>query len=398
MDEPEESPFGGFPFGGMPLFGDLAKMFAAQGPLHWDAARQFAALTATGGEGEANVDPALRFQLADLARIAELHVQQVSGLTTAVRSRPVEVAPVTPGVWAQRTLEDYRPLFTELASSLSGATGDDADADTGDPAAAMLAGLSKMMAPAMLGMAVGAMVGQLARRAFGQYDLPIPRSSTASELLIVPQAIDGFADDWSIPVDEMRLWVLTQELAGHAVLGVTHVRERLSSLVRRHVGAFRPDASAIFDRLGELDPTDPTSMESLQRTLSDPTVLIGAVRTPEQDLLRPQLDTVLAVVIGFVDHVVDQVSTRVLGDASRIAEAARRRRIEILTRGRVRRTASRSPPRPAARRTGPAFVDGVRERAGADGLAPLFTRADGLPTVPELEAPGLWLARLELES
>jgi hypothetical protein len=39
----------GGPFGGMPLFGELARMFSAQGPIHWDAARLFAALTATGG-------------------------------------------------------------------------------------------------------------------------------------------------------------------------------------------------------------------------------------------------------------------------------------------------------------------------------------------------------------
>jgi putative hydrolase len=393
MDEPDRRDD---PFGGLPLFGDLAKMFAAQGPLHWDAARQFAALTATGGESEANVDPAVRFDLAALARIADLHVQQVSGLSTSVGGAPTEITPVTPGQWAQRTLEAYRPLFTELATSL--ATPPNPDEPGDEPAAALLLGLSRMMAPALLGMAVGAMVGHLARRAFGQYDLPVPRGGATSELLVVPSAIDGFAAEWSIPVDEMRLWVLTQELAGHAVLAVPSVRSRLESLVRHHVASFRPDASAVFDSLGELDPSDPAALEALQRRLTDPTVLLGAVSTPEQDRVRPQLDAVLATVVGFVDHVVDQVSVRVLGGGSRIAEAVRRRRIESSSEDvYVERLLGLHLDRDTVER-GRAFVLGVLERAGQDGLAPLFTREDGLPTVAEVEAPGLWLARLEFDA
>src|SRR4051794_23005911 len=109
------NPFGGDnPFGGIPLFGDLAKALAGQGPLNWDAAQQFAQLAASGGSNEGNVDPAVRLALADLGRIAEMHVRDVTGLD---RSYP-EITPVTPSGWAQRTLEAYRPLFTELATSL----------------------------------------------------------------------------------------------------------------------------------------------------------------------------------------------------------------------------------------------------------------------------------------
>ena len=43
------------PFENLPMFGDLARALAGQGPLNWDAARQFAALAATGGAGEAIV-------------------------------------------------------------------------------------------------------------------------------------------------------------------------------------------------------------------------------------------------------------------------------------------------------------------------------------------------------
>src|SRR5580765_5716447 len=183
------------PFANLPMFGDLAKALAGQGPLNWEAARQFAALASTGGDAEANVEPAVRIALGELARIAELHVRDVTGTEAPFP----EVTTVTRGQWAQQALDAYRPLFTEMASSLGQRpTGE--QSEQSDPLMVMMAGLSSMMAPSMMGMAVGSMVGRMATRAFGHYDLPIPRSDNT--LLIVPANLDRFADEWSVPVDQ----------------------------------------------------------------------------------------------------------------------------------------------------------------------------------------------------
>ncbi|MCY3968193.1 MAG: zinc-dependent metalloprotease, partial [bacterium] len=45
---------------------------------------------------------------------------------------------------------------------------------------------------------------------------------------------------------------------------------------------------------------------------------------------------------------------------------------------------------------GTAFVTGVLDRADKDGLARLWNSARELPTPAEVEAPGLWLARIDL--
>jgi uncharacterized protein (DUF2342 family) len=45
---------------------------------------------------------------------------------------------------------------------------------------------------------------------------------------------------------------------------------------------------------------------------------------------------------------------------------------------------------------GTAFVRGVLERAGEDGLVRLWRSERELPTPAEIDAPGLWLARIEL--
>ena len=86
--------------------------------------------------------------------------------------------------------------------------------------------LMQMIGPTMLGMTAGSMVGHLARRSFGQYDLPIPRVPD-DELTIVPANLDEFGGEWSLPPDDLRLWVCLQTIATHAVLGVPHVRARL---------------------------------------------------------------------------------------------------------------------------------------------------------------------------
>ena len=386
-------PFGGGGlgdlFGNMPMFGDLAKALSGQGPLNWEAARQFATLSSTGGTAEANVDPRVRIAFDNLAPIAEMHVRDVTGFDTP----PAQLELTTPGVWAQRTLDAYRPLFTELAVSLGRQQGTDPDT-ANDPMMAMMAGLSQMMAPSMMGMAIGSMVGRLAARAFGQYDLPIPRDTRT--LLILPASIDAFAADWSLPVDEMRLWVLAQEFIGHAVYSHASVRETISGLVRQHVGAFRPDPSSVAEKLSTLDVYDGDPMQAMQRALSDPEVLLGAVRSPEQIALAPVLDAATAAVVGYVDYMVDGVAARLIGgDALRIAEAVRRRRVEAGAEDVFIERLLGMHITPAQVQRGRTFVGGVVDRAGDSALASLFTRADGLPTPAELEAPGLWLARLE---
>jgi putative hydrolase len=388
-DHPAES--GDNPFANLPMFGEFAKMLANQGPLNWDAARQFAALAAANGASEPNVDPAVRIQLADLARILEMHVRDLTGLDTMFP----EVTPVARGVWAQRTLEAYRPLFTELAVSLGQRPAPDESADA-DPMAAMMSGLTQMMAPSLMGMAVGSMVGRMAARTFGQYDLPIPRNDTT--LLVVPANIDQFANDWSLPVDEMRLWVLAQELTGHTLFSIGSLRDQLAGMVRQYVGAFRPDPSAVAERLSSLELSstgDPT--QAMQQLFSDPAVLLGAVQSAEQIAQQPRLDAAIAAVVGYVDYLVDSVAVRVIGgDALRIAEAVRRRRVEVSPDDMfVERLLGLQLTNEQVQR-GKQFAGGVVDRIGEAGLTSLFGKPDALPTPAEIDAPGLWIARLEL--
>jgi putative hydrolase len=388
---PDDSPFNGLPF-----FGDLAKAMANQGPLQWDVARQVAMMTATNGtNSEPNVDPAARVAIERLAPIAEMHVRAHSAFSASESApgAPPSVVVVNRSQWAHHALEAYKPLFTNLASSLS-ATAVDTHDDGEDQMMAMLAALNKMMAPAMMGMSIGTMVGQLALRAFGQYDLPVPRPEVRQILCVAPN-IDDFARDWSIETDDMRMWVLIHELTTHAIFEIDHVRTTISDALSSYVAGFRPNPSALMERLTNVDMSGADPMAMMQRFLTDPAILLGAVRSPQQETQAPVLDALVAAIIGTVDHVVDSVSANLLG-GSRIAEAVRRRRVEAAPQDTFVEQLLGLKLSSNQVQRGHDFVSGVVERAGDDGLARLFSRPGNLPTPNELDAPGLWLARIEL--
>jgi putative hydrolase len=401
------------PFEGFPLFGDLAKLFGQGGRgVPWDAARSLALAVATDNQSEPNVDPLERMKLEQLARVAELHVAKLTGLSTTVTGRGLTVLPVNRGHWAQRTLEDYRPLLEKLAGSLGspdvslgGGAGeldltDDAGlglgADPDDQFAAMLGPMIQAMQPMMVAMTAGSMVGHLARRSFGQYDLPIPRTPSDELLILVPN-LDAFGSEWSLPADDLRLWICLHEIAHHTVLAVPHVRERLDLLLTRYTTSFRTDPRALEEHLGDVDLSGgPESLARIQQVLGEPGALLGAIQSDEQRALLPQLEALVAVVVGVVDHVMDEVGTKLISSYGMLTEALRRRRVETAEADRFVERLLGLELTQATYDRGARFVEGVVQRAGAEGLGRLWEGDRMLPSPPEVDAPGLWLARIEL--
>lgn len=392
----------------MPFLGDLARLIQQQGPISWDAARQLAHSIATSGSSEPNVDPLERIRFEQLARVADLQVANATGLVPSATGRGVNVVPVTRTQWVAATLDAYRPLFERLAGSLGGpgaataaATGhpsaevDPFEDPMGDPTAAWLGNVMSFLSPMMMGMAAGSMVGHLGTRSFGQYDLPIPRPP-GDDLLVVVPTVESFGREWSLDADDLRLWVCLHEVTHHAVLGVPHVRARLESLISTYVAGFRTDPRGLEDRLGDIDPTTMSDLQGMQQLFSDPELLLGAMRSPEQEAVQPRLDALVGVIVGYVDHTMDRIGATLVPTYRMVTEAVRRRRVEAgeadrfveqlfglqLTQDRYDR--------------GTAFVDGVVERAGEDALERLWRTEAELPTPAELDAPGLWLARIDL--
>jgi putative hydrolase len=236
------------------------------------------------------------------------------------------------------------------------------------------------------------MVGHLAERAMGQYDLPIPRAES-DELMMVPASIASFAEDWSLPLDDVRLWVCVSEVTHHAILSRPEVRARLQELLQGYAAGFQQDLGALEARLSEIDPSNPNA---LQEALGDPAALLGELQTPEQRSLLSQLQALTAALEGYVDHVMDTVGHRLISSYGSLTEALRRRRVE---RGEADRFVERLfglELGQAQFDRGAAFVKGVLDRGGEQALARLWTSARLLPTPAEVDAPGLWLERISI--
>ena len=382
------------PFGGLPFFGDLGKLFNHGGPIAWDVARQFAYQIATEGEAEPNVDPLDRIKLNELARVAELRVADITSLGAGFSDQAVSITATTRSEWASKTLDAYQPLLERLAGRLAKGT---ESTDVTEPEMQMLDGLMRAMNPMMMAMSAGSIAGHLATKAFGNYELPIPRPN--AQLLVVIANVDLFASEWSLPRDDVWLWVCINELATQSVMNVTHVRNEFDRLLNGYVDGFETSPQGLENRFMDLDigSGDPAELQAkLQNALSDPENLLGAVRSDAQSALIPDLNALLCVVVGYVDYVVEKVSRQLLESYESLSEVAKRRRFSASPGDRFVEKLLGVEVTPELLTRGTEFISCVIDRAGDSALSRLWTESDALPTPNELDAPGLWLARIDL--
>jgi putative hydrolase len=386
------------------MLGDMLRLLRTDAPLQWELALQLAHSIASEDGGDANPDPMQRISVEELARIAELQVVDVSGLMLTSDGRPLEILVTGRTEWARRTLEAWRPLLEELAGALSPPAtppatvtqfDPDPDAEEDVQFANLLGQWATVLAPAMTAMQIGSIVGHLAQRSLGSYDLPIPRRNE-HELVVVAQNVTAFAEAWSLPEADVRLWCLVHDLAVHAVLARPHVRERLQILLVERARGLTIDPSRLEDRIGELGPAALGDMGELSRLFGDPSALSELQETPETRRTQDELDCLTSVIVGFAAYVTATVAGRVIGTGVPIGEAMRRATVERGDEARGGETMLGLHLDADSVDKGERFVRGVLDRGGEVELARLFTVAEHLPTPAELEAPGLWIERTHL--
>jgi putative hydrolase len=120
------------------------------------------------------------------------------------------------------------------------------------------------------------------------------------------------------------------------------------------------------------------------------------MRSPRQLEVLERVQAFTAVLEGYAEVVVERVGARLVGSYAQVHEALQRHRVERGEAGRFIEGLLGLQLDRADYEQGQAFCRGVIDRAGLDGLNRLWEREAMLPTPPELEAPGLWLARIDL--
>jgi len=357
-------------------------------------ARQFAHQIATEGKSEPNVDPVQRAEVAELARVAELHVANITSLQASASGRPLSVEAVTRAEWASTTLDAYRPLLGRLAERLSKGS---LPSDVVDADAQILDGLLKALNPMMMAMSAGSIAGHLATKAFGSYALPIPRPE--DRILILVDNVKLFAEEWSLPSNDVQLWVCISEIATHSVLSVPHVKTAFEQVLQRYIDGFQTDPRGFEDRFMNLDigSGDPAELQKqLQSALGDPENLLGALRSDAQLAVIPDLEALLAVVVGYVDYIVEKASQDLLSSYHSLSEIVRRRRFTSSAGDQFVEKLFGVEITAELVQRGSTFISGVLDRADEATLTRLWNDPTALPTPNEVDAPGLWLARIDL--
>jgi len=400
---PPEPGDAGNPF--QSLLGDLMNMLGSNGPDSWEMTRAFAVNVATGGTPESNVEPLQRIQVEQLSRVAELNVVEATGMPITPDGRRLTCVPVGRGDWTARALESWRPVLTELATPPPAPAAPDTQGSDLDPAldptggmAAMLGQWATAIGPMFVGLQVGSVVGHLSQRTLGQYPLALPWAPS-DELLLVTSNIAEFARDWSLPEEEALLWVCARELATNSVLTRPAVRARVEELLHAYATSQAAAQQDLAGKLGGLaggDEAGGMDLESLQGMFGDPEALLGDLLTPDTRRTSDQLTALAVVVDAYADHIATLVGAKLVGAHVQLAEAWYRRRTE---RGKGEEAAGAlfglDLDQTQVDR-GRAFVAGVVERAGEEGLSRLWNPARNLPTPAEVDAPGLWLERIDL--
>ncbi|MGQ0824613.1 MAG: zinc-dependent metalloprotease [Actinomycetota bacterium] len=393
-DVPQMGP--GFP---NPFGFDLSQLMRwlqSPGPVNLDVAREVAKAIATADATtgaraeEAPIDDTVARAFDNVVRAAQTAVANTTGISGALR---VPTHCVNRREWSDATLEGLAPVLTALATALATTPAAD-DTDQSAGADAMLAMVMQSILPLLLGVFAGAMVGQLSHRALGQYDLPLPLDSEPT-LRFVAHNVEAFADEWSLPLDELQYALALRETVHGAQRSIPWIRARLVTFASDFVGAYEAQSSAIEEQLAGLDFTNPEAMQNLDG-MPDAGALLGAMRSDRQVPLLAELQRFVSVLEGYADVVVEQLGTEMIPAHARIDEAIRRHRVERGDAGAFVDALLGLELEREHYERGVAFCRGVIERAGMDGLNRLWEGAHLLPTQPELEAPGLWLARIEL--
>ncbi len=395
-DDPTEPGGGDDPLGGWPLIGDLTRLLRSPA-VSRQAAEQLAVAVAADGGDEPNTAPADRIAFGELAGVAQLAAEAATGLPITSDRRAIEVSVVNRSGWAHHTLRDWRPLFAQLTEGLTAGRDEMDPASPGGSPEALLRHLMEPLAPLLADMTAGSLTGRLARVALGSHDVALPRVRSDRLLLVEPN-ITSFARAWSLPRDDTCLWICVHSLICNAVLSVPSVHQRMTDLLRRFSSGFEIDpekiAESLQEKLGDLDPSE--AMGEMPALLASPEILLGATRSERQEALADDLADFIAVLMGYVEGTTERACAQMLGSGSPVGEAFRRRRLSPPGEARHLARFLGVDVGPEASARGARFVQGVAERAGTDGLGRLWRAAENWPTPSEVDAPGLWLARLEV--
>jgi putative hydrolase len=384
---------------GLPNDPELVKQLIAQlqsalqsssDGINWDLAIEQASKLAASSTVVSL--PSERSQLEQAFHVASLWLAEatdISELTVAPKlmSRTEWVTATMP-IWTQLA----EPVATSIADSLTEVLTEQAPEEMSH----MIEGASQLMrnvGGTLFAMQLGHVVGQLASEVVSGGDIGIPLLGSLGEkdtqAAMLPQNVAAFAAGLDVPIDQVQLYLAVRELA-HARLfrHAKWLRLQLMTSITEFAHGIRIDTGPLEQLAADFDPSNP---EELRAAMTS-----GALIPPKSDdqlAALARLETMLALIEGWVDVVTAQATTRLPSTAA-IAETVRRRRASGGPAESAFATLVGLELRPRRLREAAAMWQQVTDAVGADVRDDLWSHPDLVPTAKDITDPTALVARL----
>ncbi len=344
--------------------------------IDWILAERIAGYVAGSGNGKLPTA-----NLAALAAESESRVSAYTGLAPARRlPEPEGIGRrewVASNIGAMRALLD--PVLKRASQNLGPL----------QPAIELAMGLT-------LTTEVGVVLGYLAQRVLGQYELVLLDEAVEDRpprlLFVLPnlgEAVEAFGAD----EQEFMTWVALHEVT-HAVqfAGVPWLHGHLAALVQELLRS----AEVRIEAPRRLRVPTREELRRIGNALRHGD-LISVVTNEGERATLDRVQAVMAVIEGHAEHVMDAVAPDLLPSLPRLRAALDRRRRSQSGLSRLLARLLGLDLKLRQYERGKYFCDAIVEARGVDALHHLFSSPDALPTLVELEAPAAWLRRTGLD-
>ncbi|NLA66044.1 MAG: zinc-dependent metalloprotease [Leucobacter sp.] len=370
------------------LFATLQQAFTnPSAEIDWSIARRAALEAATSDGSHAGPEPSLRaFSVATLWLDESTEIGATSDAPRAI-SR-VE--------WVQQTIDTWISLAEPVAESIANALTDALENQLPEEMKGALGGIGPVLRSvggALFATQLGQIIGKLSQEvaAGGDVGIPLFEGPGREGGVLIPDGVLAFADGLDQEVEAVTLYLAVRELA-HARLfrHARWLRLHLVSAVGDYARGMQINTFQIEEIARDLDPSDTEALGQL--------VSSGALippKTPAQQAAHERLETMLALIDGWVDVVTESAVSRLPG-ADAIAEMVRRRRAAGGPAEHAFSTLVGLELRPRRMREAAAAWRLVAERGGVSRRDQLWAHPDLLPTSEELDHPARLLERLGL--
>ncbi|WP_405161288.1 zinc-dependent metalloprotease [Nocardia sp. NBC_01499] len=351
---------------------------AQSGPVNYDVAKRLARQQL--GASVTPVSASTASAVADAAHLAELWLDGATNLPAGA----TKTVAWTANDWIEETLSTWQRLCDPVAQQISGMWTASLPEEAKEFAAPMV-GMLGQMGGLAFGSQLGQALGQLAKEVLTSTDIGLPLGPSGTAALL-PAAIADFSAGLEQPESEIMVFLAAREAAHQRLFGhVPWLRQQVLAAVEDYARGIRMDFSALEEAAQGIDPTALTDPAKLEEILSQ-----GAFEpqtTPEQKQALERLETLLALIEGWVEVVVtDAVGDRLPG-AGALAETLRRRRATGGPAEQTFATLVGLELRPRKLREAAALWRRLTSDAGVEKRDGVWAHPDLLPDSNDLDSP-----------